>query len=631
MNHEYEQHRANTPSASMTHNYMVEPGQSSRSALLRKPERAILSGLVQRTARSESAPAMPALNEPQQAAGSAGTLSAPTTTRDESSSSDIHALAMEGISGSATTLPFLDQIQRAFGAYDVSDTQAHIGGSSSGACQRMGATAYATGNHVAFAEAPDLHTVAHEAAHVVQQRAGVQLAGGIGQAGDEYEKNADQVAEAVVAGRSAEALLELHAGSVASVATKKATTGTMMGLVQRKCAACGTAMNGSGNCPSCNEKNRNGVLAKLEQQRAPSFVQGLGRPTSAPPALPCTIATSSPSGFVSQVNFQHDSAAITPGMRATLEAFVASWHAQPGAPQIRLDGYASTEGAQAHNLTLSCSRAMAVKAILIAPTSTGSPGIPVGAIDVYTHGATTEFSGGLPGNRLVTISVATPLPSPTPEPTPAVTPVYICAKPLATSPAGNHAFFRFGGAGPGNPTMELEPEEVRPGCYQGIPQRNFYDDYSSPTTNCLLIPVSQATLDTAFSAYPIGQYCTLGPNSNTFIGELARGAGVTVRPSGWLPGFDDSPPSAGTFSPSPLTTLLFGCSTSDCSTPDVPDAQQQQMECVKDQGGCGIPGGIPTDDDMHRWNTECRQRSGYEGPDIIPTPDDCTGHGPSDE
>mgnify|MGYP002064701929 CR=1 FL=1 len=32
----------------------------------------------------------------------------------------------------------------------------------------MGAKAYATGNHVAFQQQPDLHTAAHEAAHVVQ-------------------------------------------------------------------------------------------------------------------------------------------------------------------------------------------------------------------------------------------------------------------------------------------------------------------------------------------------------------------------------------------------------------------------------------------------------------------------------
>jgi hypothetical protein len=72
----------------------------------------------------------------------------------------------------------------------------------------MGAGAsYTTGNHVAFREQPDLHTAAHEAAHVVQQRAGVQLKGGVGQAGDAYEQHADRVADAVVRGESVAPIL----------------------------------------------------------------------------------------------------------------------------------------------------------------------------------------------------------------------------------------------------------------------------------------------------------------------------------------------------------------------------------------------------------------------------------------
>ncbi len=56
--------------------------------------------------------------------------------------------------------------------------------------------------------ATDLHTVAHEAARVVQQRAGVQLTGGVGEAGDPYERHADEIADRVVQGKSAESLLD---------------------------------------------------------------------------------------------------------------------------------------------------------------------------------------------------------------------------------------------------------------------------------------------------------------------------------------------------------------------------------------------------------------------------------------
>lgn len=72
----------------------------------------------------------------------------------------------------------------------------------------MGVAAFATGAHVAFGRSPDLHTAAHEAAHVVQQRGGVQLKGGVGEAGDLHERHADAVADLVVQGKSSESLLD---------------------------------------------------------------------------------------------------------------------------------------------------------------------------------------------------------------------------------------------------------------------------------------------------------------------------------------------------------------------------------------------------------------------------------------
>jgi hypothetical protein len=106
-------------------------------------------------------------------------------------------------------LPYLDAIQASFGSHDITGVTAHTGGAATQAAGALGAQAYATGNSVAFADgAVNLHTAAHEAAHVVQQRAGVSLSGGVGQAGDTYERHADTVADAVVAGASAEALLD---------------------------------------------------------------------------------------------------------------------------------------------------------------------------------------------------------------------------------------------------------------------------------------------------------------------------------------------------------------------------------------------------------------------------------------
>lgn len=129
---------------------------------------------------------------------------------------EVHDAAARGVAGSPGALPFRDIIQASFGRHDVSGIGAHVGGDAERATSQIGATAYATGNQVAFGGSPNLHTAAHEAAHVVQQRGGVQLAGGVGQRGDTYEEHADAVADAVVAGRSAEALLDPFAGGGAS-------------------------------------------------------------------------------------------------------------------------------------------------------------------------------------------------------------------------------------------------------------------------------------------------------------------------------------------------------------------------------------------------------------------------------
>ncbi|MCE9575318.1 MAG: DUF4157 domain-containing protein [Deltaproteobacteria bacterium] len=140
-----------------------------------------------------------------------------------SSSALIQDVASSGIAGASSALPFLADIQASFGHHDVRHVKAHLDASAAAAAANIGARAYATGDHVAFDGAPDLHTAAHEAAHVVQQRAGVHLVGGVGAAGDRYEAHADAVADLVVQGRPAAALLDQLAGS-----------GAMGGAVQRK-------------------------------------------------------------------------------------------------------------------------------------------------------------------------------------------------------------------------------------------------------------------------------------------------------------------------------------------------------------------------------------------------------------
>lgn len=129
-----------------------------------------------------------------------------------------HEAAAKGISGSAGPLPHLATIQRAFGQHSVAHVEAHTDGAAEAGARAMGAEAFATGTHVAFAGTPSLHTAAHEAAHVVQQAGGVHLSGGVGQAGDSYEQHADAVADRVVRGESAEDLLGPAEGATRAAA-----------------------------------------------------------------------------------------------------------------------------------------------------------------------------------------------------------------------------------------------------------------------------------------------------------------------------------------------------------------------------------------------------------------------------
>jgi hypothetical protein len=121
--------------------------------------------------------------------------------------------AQHGIASSSVALPHLERIQASFGSsFDVSTIRAHVGPTAAQATRRMGTQGYAMGEHVVFRGQPSLRVAAHEAAHVMQQRRGVQLSGGVGTRGDAYERHAEEVAERVVAGDSAESLLESAPG-----------------------------------------------------------------------------------------------------------------------------------------------------------------------------------------------------------------------------------------------------------------------------------------------------------------------------------------------------------------------------------------------------------------------------------
>jgi len=132
--------------------------------------------------------------------------------------------ARGGLADSGGSLPYLETIQGSFGSsHDLSGVRAHSGRHAADATYALNAKAYTMGDQIAFGEQPDLRLAAHEAAHVVQQRAGVSLDGGVGARGDKYEQHADAVADRVVSGQSAADLLDpLEAeGSTSSTGVQK--------------------------------------------------------------------------------------------------------------------------------------------------------------------------------------------------------------------------------------------------------------------------------------------------------------------------------------------------------------------------------------------------------------------------
>ncbi|MET0391908.1 MAG: DUF4157 domain-containing protein [Chitinophagaceae bacterium] len=155
--------------------------------------------------------------------------------------------------------------------------------------------------------------------------------------------------------------------------------------------------------------------------------------SQAPADLSCVTTTGPghPAGI--DFLFPISSASLTPGQSSDAAAFAASWIAGGATDDITIDGYASTDGAQSMNWTLSCNRAEIVKAELIAN------GVPAAKILTLAHGESTEFSAtSLPPNRrsiLHSIHVPAPPPEPKPKCGPDVTTWFVDQVNMATSDA----------------------------------------------------------------------------------------------------------------------------------------------------------------------------------------------------
>ena len=126
--------------------------------------------------------------------------------------------AAHGISNGGT-LPFREEMESSFGV-DFSGVRVHSGAQAAAASQAIGAEAYTMGDDIVLGTAATPELIAHELAHVVQQRAGTGPSGGVGQVGDPFEREADAAAAAVAAGRPVE--LACAAGAQPSAIQRRA-------------------------------------------------------------------------------------------------------------------------------------------------------------------------------------------------------------------------------------------------------------------------------------------------------------------------------------------------------------------------------------------------------------------------
>jgi outer membrane protein OmpA-like peptidoglycan-associated protein len=110
------------------------------------------------------------------------------------------------------------------------------------------------------------------------------------------------------------------------------------------------------------------------------------------PTPDCAEANSCPAGTTVGFAFCFDSDEMRPGEEARLRTWAS---ANKDVIAVEVHGYASVDGPDAYNLSLSCHRANVAADVL------ASGGIKAPVIERYKHGETAEFGGRFEDNRAV--------------------------------------------------------------------------------------------------------------------------------------------------------------------------------------------------------------------------------------
>jgi outer membrane protein OmpA-like peptidoglycan-associated protein len=219
----------------------------------------------------------------------------------------------------------------------------------------------------------------------------------IGQIGNEYEQEADRVAEQVM--RKETIQTDEHAVS------------------GEKLTLCRSAVTEQTEAPPVYGEAVPPEGGYVVPAAAPPTAT-VPRPETCPPpeGMSCPHAVSSPGAVTNTLIFPVNSAALNTMQKAEIDAAAVSWHAAGGSVTVRIDGYASAEGECRYNWGLSCRRAQAVAAELESPSDC-SQGVPNADIEVFAHGESEEAGRALAPNRKATISIpVAPVPPPSPSP-----------------------------------------------------------------------------------------------------------------------------------------------------------------------------------------------------------------------
>jgi hypothetical protein len=318
-----------------------EDGQESVTAF---PLRRTVQSKITASPQDDSKKDLPTNLSPVQPEVAREGSTAPTAGAEESAgataantadpNSSLSSAVSHGLRGATLPLPELDRIQESFGAHDLSDVRVQVGGPASQSNQLLGARAYTSGNRIAFKQEPDLRLAAHEAAHVVQQRRGVHLKGGIGEAGDPYEQQADSAAEAVVKGMPAEPVLDQQPGS-----------DTANGGVQMECEC------GGNGCSSCQkDKPEEPVQMELEvttDRKKPALADGGGDEVAATESVKPAEEEQAGKGAAAK----EPEAALEESGKTAKESVAEQSEAQAAAPAAQAGETAETAGAQTDGKT----------------------------------------------------------------------------------------------------------------------------------------------------------------------------------------------------------------------------------------------------------------------------------------